>query len=400
MATSKLSDKLRPASFRGVPFHVDDSGIGVGRRGELHSYPQRDKHWVEDLGRAARELTVEGLLVGPDYVEQANRLLAALEESGPGSLVHPWFGTLTVSLAPNELARVNFNNQLGQARISMPFVESGELEFPTAGRSTPAQSRLAAAGLEDAALSDFSSNFTVDGFQDFVAEEGAASVGSMFDGFGSGSVSGLDGLGFVSRAGSMREMALGLLGDPAKLGLTIVNFLGVSSYTGTVQRWAPLVQALLRLTGSTFLAVPPAPPVNTPSRRQAYVNSVAVNALARQVLLAQAVGASSLVPAAVYDDNINLRNQITAALDAETLNASDKTFTALTTARNAVWRDMTERTRDSARLTTITPVATEPALVVAYDFYEDAAREGDIVTRNAIRHPGFVPPAPLKVLSR
>lgn len=395
---AKLSDNLRQASFRGVPFQVDDAGLGAGRRTQLHEYPQRDKPWVEDLGRAARELTFDAFVIGPDYVEQANRLLAALEEAGPGSLVHPWFGTLTVSVS--DKARVSFRNSLGYAQFSLSFVESGELTFPAAGTSTAAQSRLAASGLEDAALTDFSSTFKVDGFQDFVAEEGAASVGSMFDGFGSGSVSGLDGLGFTSRAGSMRDMALGLLGDPAKLGLTIVNFLGVSSYTGTVQRWAPLVQALLRLTRSTFLAVPPASPVYTPSRQQAYTNSVAVNALARQVVLAQAVGASSLVPAAVYDDNISLRNQITAALDAETLNASDKTFTALTTARNAVWRDMTDRTRGSARLTTITPVATEPALVVAYDFYEDATREGDIVTRNAIRHPGFVPPAPLKVLTR
>ncbi len=61
---------------------------------------------------------------------------------------------------------------------------------------------------------------------------------------------------------------------------------------------------------------------------------------------------------------------------------------------------MTTRARDSARLTTLTPHEVTPALVVAYDYYEDATRDADIVARNQIRHPGFVPPIALKVLTR
>ena len=41
-----------------------------------------------------------------------------------------------------------------------------------------------------------------------------------------------------------------------------------------------------------------------------------------------------------------------------------------------------------------------PALVLAYDLYEDAARADEIATRNRINHPGFLPPIPLQVLSR
>ncbi|PHM20931.1 MAG: hypothetical protein CK604_00535 [Curvibacter sp. PD_MW3] len=402
MATSKLSDKLRPASFRGVPFHVEDAGIGVGRRAEVHSYPQRDKHWVEDLGRAPRELTIEGFLVGPDYVEQANRLLAALEEAGPGTLVHPWFGTLTVSLT--ELARANFNTQLGQARISMPFVESGDLEFPSVTGSTPAQSRLVAAGLEDAAVADFADTFDVAGYPDFVATTADADIARAFSLTSSGSVSGLDMLGFSGKQAGSLALARSQFGSPLSLGQTIAGYLSAaglsSSWTGAALRWAPLALALVRLAGLGSLATPASPAVYTPSRQQVWRNASATNTLVRQVVLAQAVGAASLAPAAVYDETVGLRNSLSAALDAEALNASDRSYTALMDARAAVWRDLTERSRDSARLTTITPSTTEPALVVAYDFYEDAAREGDIVARNGIRHPGFVPPTPLKVLTR
>lgn len=63
----KLSKNLRPASWRGVPFQVDSTDMGAGRRTQLHEYPQRDKPWVEDLGRAAREVAFDGFVTGADY---------------------------------------------------------------------------------------------------------------------------------------------------------------------------------------------------------------------------------------------------------------------------------------------------------------------------------------------
>lgn len=396
MATT-FSQNLRPATWRGIAFEVDSTDLGAGRRTQLHEYPQRDKPWVEDLGRAARELSFEGFVVGPDYVAQANALLAALEEPGPGTLVHPWFGTLTVSL--KELARVSFNAQLGFARLSMSFVESGELAFPQAGSSTPSLSRIAAQNIETAAVADFANFFTVDGFQDFVGLDAIASITNAFATVTSAGV-GLDFLNFSSRAASSLQSAISFLTNPQSLGLSIVAFLGLTPYVNTTRRWQAVANALVRLAGQSAFAPPAAPVVYTPSRQQSYVNTVATQALVRQALLAQAVGASSLGEAAVYQDTIELRNNINAALDAESLNASSTAYTALVDARATVWRDLTERARDTARLTSITPAETTPAIVLAYDYYADATRATDIVARNRLRHPGFVPPAPLRVLTR
>jgi len=68
-------------------------------------------------------------------------------------------------------------------------------------------------------------------------------------------------------------------------------------------------------------------------------------------------------------------------------------------ARAAICRDLTERSRNSARLNTVTPSDVLPMLVTAYDYYENAGRDAEITQRNKIRHPGFVPVAPLRVLS-
>ena len=167
MARRKLYEDLRPASFRGVSFQVDVASLSAGRRVQVHEYPQRDQPWVEDLGRATREISFTGFVVGEDYVDQANALLAALEEEGPATLIHPWFGELKVSV--KELARVAFDAALGRAAFELAFVEAGDLTFPQPGSSTGAAARIAAGDLENASIASFADNFSVKGFQDFVS---------------------------------------------------------------------------------------------------------------------------------------------------------------------------------------------------------------------------------------
>jgi prophage DNA circulation protein len=373
---------------------------------EVHEYPQRDTPWAEDLGRAARNISFDGFVVGSDYVAQANRLIAALEEEGAGALVHPWFGDMEVAL--RDPARVTFSNQLGMARISMSFVEAGELSFPLAGTATPSASRMAASTLEQVAVADFSQQFTVDGYQDFVASDAASGLSAAVMAVTSGTVPGMQAFAYASNGVAMTRDVLSLVRSPLALASTVVAYLGVSSYVGSVDSfvragkgWVSLAQSLVRLAQKSGLVPPSLPTVYTPSRQQAYVNAQATNALFRQVLLAQAVGASSVARTGVYDDAVGLRSSLTAALDTEALTASDSAYTALQVARTAVWRDLTERSRDGARLATRTPYDTVPAVVLAYDYYEDASRDAEICTRNAaVRHPGFVPPVPLKVLTR
>ena len=54
----------------------------------------------------------------------------------------------------------------------------------------------------------------------------------------------------------------------------------------------------------------------------------------------------------------------------------------------------------NARLDTLTPPEVLPALVVSYDYYGDATRDAELVARNRVRHPGFVPALPIKVLTK
>lgn len=418
MATAPLlSASLRAASFRGVPFKVEASDLSAGRRNQVHEYPQRDKPYVEDLGRATREFRLTAFVVGPDYVNQADKLLAALEEAGPGQLVHPWKGTLTVSV--REPAQVSYNTELGVARFSLSFVEAGELAYPAASDATQSKSRLAAGKLEDSAVSSFAKKFSVTGYADFVTSSAKAELQSLM-GAVTGTGSGLDALRYAAESGTVLNTAISLLSDPHAMAQKLVGWLGVADSVGTALNWAGISRSLSRLTSSSGMqpvtaSTVAAQPVITPNRQQQVDNTNALRGLFRQTLIAQAVGTTSYIDIArqsdttsatgssvvvTQDEALAVRNEVAASLDTESYQvADDATYTALQDARIAVWRDITDRARDGARLMVYTPKQVVPALVLAYDRYEDALRDAEIVTRNNVRDPNFVPVVPLRLLS-
>lgn len=137
------------ASYRGVPFYVTSTKLKVGRRVVLFEYPQQDKPFVEDLGRAARIVTVEAFTTGRDYVERMSALVKALETQGGGELVDPWVGRMTAT--PQSVSQVTYTTRLRLAQISITFVESGELSFPTAAISTHDDVCIKADGIAEAA---------------------------------------------------------------------------------------------------------------------------------------------------------------------------------------------------------------------------------------------------------
>ncbi len=132
---SDWARRLRPASFRGVPFAALDGENVVGRRVALHEYPGRDEPFAEDLGRSARRFGMRGFLVensriygGGDVLGQRGAMELAAEASGPGTLVHPTKGRLSVQVLT---CAISERVDLGRAfELRFDFVEAGQRIFP------------------------------------------------------------------------------------------------------------------------------------------------------------------------------------------------------------------------------------------------------------------------------
>jgi prophage DNA circulation protein len=153
--------RLQPASLGGVPFGVFGGQIRVGRRNAVHEYPYKDQVWVEDMGRAARRITLSGFLVenarygGGDVIAQRERLIAVCEGRGKKTLVHPTLGALNVALLDSAMDERWDNGRVFE--ISFSFIEEGERSFPSVTSDTRSEvSSLA--DLADAAVGgDFAS---------------------------------------------------------------------------------------------------------------------------------------------------------------------------------------------------------------------------------------------------
>jgi prophage DNA circulation protein len=377
-------DQLRPASFRGVPFHVEDDDLGAGRRVQIHEYPQRDWPYAEDLGRATRKITVVGYLIGPEYMAARDRLLAAVEEAGPGELVHPQFGSLQVVV--EEFRTTHSSREGGMARLSITFVEAGELAFPSAAAHTPSVVEQRADALRFASLDDFVGAFHVAGLPDFVADGALTDLVRILEL--------IEGLFAVRPNGSLAA----LVARPRALADSVMSLFASSSPAGGVGTPARLA-ALARAAG--YRAPAPTYPTVTPSRQQQTANGEALAALVRRAALIQTGRTVAASDWPVHDDAIRVRDQVSGLIDTEVMQptVSDPAFRALTGLRVAVVKDIMTRAAGAARLRTVMPSTVQPAVALAYDLYEDAGREEEIILRNRVVHPGFVPVAPLKVLA-
>ncbi len=90
---------LKPAAWRGLAFDMPDVSTEVGRRLVEHLFPGVDPAAYDDHGVLPDIISIDGVIVGDDYIAQARAFEAAFKQPGPGTLMHAWHGPMTVLLA-------------------------------------------------------------------------------------------------------------------------------------------------------------------------------------------------------------------------------------------------------------------------------------------------------------
>lgn len=428
-------DRLHDASFRGVPFSVEDDDASFGRRVQLHEYPNRDKPYTEDLGRAARRLTINAYVIGDDYADKRDRLIAAAETTGPGTLVHPQYGEMQGSI--DGTVKVSHSNSEGRmSRITFEFVESGELTFPVAGVAT-AQQLGQSGGLFDDAIDSMFSAFGLSGVADFIQNDVIADATAMIntvadtfkmvDSGVSAAMRLLQGdlsvilmppstaNDFVRALQKAWRAGDRLSGNTSDLVTMIKTMSGITLDPGLSPRgtWptdsgsvvtqrtqSNLVASAIRSTAIstvTSTVTTLAQPRNVPAQTAAAGGESDIINITHPALDgAQSVSPGN--PPPNWEDLNDIRTALNAAIDQEQLRISDDyLFQKISVMRADLNRDISARLAQVERTAQRTPDAVLPALVLAAGWYDDAGRESDILNRNTVRHPGFVPVEPLRV---
>ncbi|WP_367395378.1 DNA circularization protein [Pantoea sp. Ep11b] len=247
-------DNLQDASLRGVRFKVEEDEATFGRRVQVHEYPNRDKPWAEDLGRATRRFSVQAYLIGDDIFEQRNRLIEAIEKPGACTLVHPYYGEMTVVV--DDTVRVSHSQSEGRmCRVNFSFIESGELSFPTAGLATGQKLSSSVSFLDDAISSAFGA-FGMDGMPDFLQDGVLDEATGMFSNVTSAFQYVDSGISAASR---LMQGDLSVLLNPPSSGMSFVNRLQTmwragSRLTGNASDLMAMIKGLTGVTLDSGLA--------------------------------------------------------------------------------------------------------------------------------------------------
>jgi prophage DNA circulation protein len=378
------------ASFRGVAFLVESAELAGGRRTVKHEYPLRDEPFVEDMGRQARAFTVEGYVLGDDYVSERDSLIDALETEGPGELRHPYFGTRRViatsfrvreSSADGRMARVSIEFQETPAQAVNPAASSGTAEALTA--SADAAEEAAGASFEaayDAADAPLVALTSLESVVEAAQESLDAALSPL--------VTTAQELAVLKQELEiLTAETVTLVRTPASVFAALQG--AISAFAVASVEGVKAVLAAIDLEPEVAR-----PEATTTTREQERANYGALLWVFQALLVVQAVRLVADVEFDSYDAAAATRDAILDRLEDLLEDADDDAYAALQELRADLVRAVPGEEADLPRLVRYTPPSTAPSLVLAHRLYGSDAladREADLVARNGVRRPGFVP---------
>lgn len=446
-----MAEYYRQATFRGVGFEVTSRIFTSGRRLQVHEYPNKDKPYTEDLGRKAQNYNVTAFVIGRDYKSKKNALIRACQETGSGILVHPDYGTLEVNCESITVREESSSKRM--AVIELVFVETGEKAVPEASIDYADMVSQASGKLTNSAKDSFASKFKLsDGIEGLTALLGSTSdfCTSVLENIGSG-IGYAEGLtsdvqGAMNSVANTASFALSLK-TSAKLLLNTPNALAAQFDTvlSSITSLATTANTKKKSTAAKVNLTQQSNPDSSSSGTNAILTAKTAQTASSQAFkivrsLASKSNASENMSSGSEDARAEkaamqrieqLTKQIVVGKEAEVITAIDfdnaeEAETVLDTFLIDVdeielfepiepeievvqsIRDLREKVVDYIReivlelprTKTIRLNENQPSVVVAYDLYEDPSRADEIVKRNKVQFPAFVPAnRDLKVLT-
>lgn len=413
-------------SFRGFEFLIGIVKSSVGRRTVTHEFPDNDLPFVEDLGRQPRRITFNAFLVGENYDNRRNELIQAFEEPGQGQLIHPYLGEMTVTID----GPVEFNETTDEGamtRITFKVIESGEfairVEADTAGEVNEAANEAAAANIEE-----FETEYSVVGAIGAIVQAATNAINeitstmnqiqgrisavlNVVDSIGSAIESFADGLAAIinlpgtiaSTLSNLQNSVYDAIGTIQSAAADLIGSGGRETApvdTGELSKRAR-VELLMESVRDQSVAGAKGEITGTTSQELIEAgNQAAIYNLGRVAAVIEASRVLSRLEFESRDQALEIRNEMIDLIDSLSQNVGDQLFGKLVNLKARLSAHLKAAAQDLPFIRTHTPNETLPALLLAYLLYGDINREGDIIDRNRITHPGFLAGSqPLEVIS-
>jgi prophage DNA circulation protein len=396
-----MRDNLEPASFRGISFFVQSGNMTGGQHIITHEYPNAD-HYNEHLNKRPREFSVAGFVIGDDYKNRAEALAQACEQGEPGLLVHPWMGTVVVSVTGYSI-EWSYSDQR-MAMITFNFIAE-----PEAKKNVIVEDNFTVV-LQDTKTAALSVNNSLAALLQktpiaYVADAAEKTIRTAFDSIKAVKNQARKSAEFLQRIHKLdAELSL-LISAPADLSSAFIDLIAFGFGAGTES--SPYIgQATFKdlqevsnlfTFGSDFVdPVGASPSVLIEKQNQnAIRDSVRLSATVITGRIAADLQFTS------YDQAIstqkNIADQMDSILESD---ISDDLYITISKLKSSVITDINLRAANLSRVQDYTPQATMPSLVLSYKLYGTISKENDLIARNNIRYPLFVNGGvPIEVLS-
>jgi len=380
-------DALGPAKFRDVSFFVDTSERGGGRRIVEHEYPFRDTPFAEDLGLKQRSFSIEGYVLGPDYLFDRDALLSALERGGAGELSHPYHGNRTVAVKSFRVRETK--NDGGFAAFSIEFVETAsEVAQPTVSADAKPKLRATVSSSKTNFGAVFLKKFSVINRLSSSVSGALRSASLAVSSITSTvAIPAQTAANLARQVEDLTDSAADLANEPEQLLAAVSDLVETLGEALVAAGGHNPVDAILRL----FSFDPGArPPSTTASRAIEQSNFDATQQLIQRLALAEAAAIAVEQTFASFDEAVAVREAITDAIDSHAESVSDDSYLDLVALRADVAKAIPGESEDLPRILTFTQRTTLPSLVLAHNLYGNLDLELDIVERNKISNPGFI----------
>ncbi len=409
------ADRLLPAKLGGVEFLAQSCRVQVGRRVTSIDIPQRDDPEHEDMGRRARRYSMTAIIVGEDYDRVRQQLAEVLEKPGPHLFSHPWWEERPVIVEDAGEFEESVEHG-GMVSVSLSLTEAGKASGLTVKVAAPAVLAAALAAADAAAAADFVSEFAT-GLADSYskAQQALGEVSDKIDSVNNKIAAALtldDSL--LAAMDEIKDQVVTLINAPAALAAalaslvdSVCNLLGLTDgideeYPGQAAKIATdaALAAAGELGAVDVTAQPPYPggPLHPQTERSTRAIGKAVRTMSL-VAVTRQFQTLPLESQAAATEVLAALGGLTEQLLGDKV-TSDALTAALTDLRAALQLQLDAEVGDLPTLQTYTPLATAPAIYIAWQAHGDPTRDLEIIARNEVLDPNFVPGGePLEVLS-
>lgn len=384
-------DRYHQASFKGFDLFVDSATLSGGQRIVKHTYPKVDGAEFEDLGVNPLVVTLNAYVSGTDYDYTLENVIQALNVRGAGRLVVPYRSYDYVATCEGFQVTENVMEG-GMARLSLTFAIERAQDIPFLPTLSVPDATSALKVAKDSAYLSMRAKFIEGYVENPLFKKAVNRVEAVVDALDDAVNAVQDAKLLFAPVEEFNRLASTIRGKLIAIALGTEDFINefekiIDFGTDSEDASQPTEDEALTAFRD-FLKSATLYDIDTTE-----LDLRIVNTMLASMVVSSASTAMQFIPLTTTIQATEIRDLFMEQLTRVegSLDTSDDMYAAFRDMRKAVVNYLNSVSDSLLDARTIVLVETTPALVLSNVLYGNIDNEQNIIDRNSVQHPMFVP---------